>query len=482
MSRIRLTTFLMAAMAASASAHVQQTVTAGTRAEPLVEAWIGKLEMGGVEPVMQFRIVETPTGEPLVYFDSITEGRTGFRGTWRREHQTLIFEIPAIKLSFTGTLNEGGTTARGTWRQAGREFPLTLEKHALAYENRKVWENRPQRPRPPFPYDTEEVRFRNAADDVTLAGTLTMPSGAGPHPAVVLISGSGPQDRDEFGWEHRPFLVLADHLTRHGIAVLRYDDRGTAQSTGKYAGATVEVFARDASAAVTFLRAHARIDARRVGLIGHSEGGLVAPIVANQRGDIASLVLMGATGVDGKVVLLSQAEAITRASNADESEVRLAMAINRAVTENAAQAAPGEDLYDTVMRAVDQVIATIPASQREAVGQATRIMIKGEIGRLQDAWMRHFLNYDPAPALRRLDVPVLAIWGTRDLQVLPALNRPALERALAGNPRAAFVELEGLNHMFQAAATGSLAEYAEIDETINPAALSTITEWLTSLK
>ena len=482
MSRIRLTTLLVAAMAASASAQAQQTVTAGTRAEPLIEAWIGKLDMGVVQPVMQFRIVENTTGVPLVYFDSITEGRTGFRGTWRREHQTLTFEIPPIKLSFTGTLNADGDTVRGTWQQAGREFPLTLEKHTVAYDNRKVWENRPQRPRPPFPYDTEEVRFVNAADDVTLAGTLTLPSGAGPHPAVVLISGSGPQDRDEFVWEHRPFLVLADHLTRHGIAVLRYDDRGTAASTGKYQGATVEDFSRDTSAAVEFLRAHARIDAARIGLLGHSEGGLVAPIVANPRDDIAFVVLLGATGVDGKTVLLTQSEAMARVAGASEPEIALATTMNRAVMEIAAQTGPGEDLTDDVMRVADQVIAAIPAPQRDAAGKAIRTQLRGQITRLQGEWMRHFLNYDPSPALRRLDVPVLAIWGTRDLQVLPALNRPALERALAGNPRAAFVELEGLNHMFQAASTGSSAEYAEIDETINAAALSTITEWLTSLK
>ena len=476
MSTIRLAALLMAAMAASASAQDQQT----TPAESLREAWIGKLNMGVVEPVMQFRIMDVATSEPVVYFDSISEGRSGFRGTWSRKNTTLIFEIPAIKLTFTGTVNVTGDVAKGTWRQGGREIPLTLEKRATEY--RSVWANRPQRPRPPFPYEAKDVRFENAADSVTLAGTLTLPAGDGPHPAVVLISGSGPQDRDEFIWEHRPFLVLADHLTRHGIAVLRYDDRGTAQSTGKYAGATVEDFARDASAAVTFLRAHDRIDARRVGLIGHSEGGLVAPIVANQRHDIAFLVLMGATGVDGKAVLLSQAEAMTRASNASESEVRLAMAINVAVTEIAAQASPGEDISDKVMQAVDQVIATIPAPEREGAGAAIRAQAKGQVGRLQDRWMRHFLNYDPAPALRRLDVPVLAIWGTRDLQVLPSVNRPALERELAANPGASFVELEGLNHMFQAARTGSLSEYAEIDETINPAALSTITAWLTSLK
>jgi hypothetical protein len=191
MSRIRLAAVLIAAMAASASAQDQQA----TPAESLREAWIGRLNMGGVEPVMQFRIMDVATGEPVVYFDSITEGRSGFRGTWSRRDTTLNFEIPPIKLTFTGTLNETGDVATGTWRQGGREIPLTLEKRAAGY--RHVWANRPQRPQPPFPYETRDVRFENAADAVTLAGTLTLPAGDGPHPAVVLISGSGPQDRDE---------------------------------------------------------------------------------------------------------------------------------------------------------------------------------------------------------------------------------------------------------------------------------------------
>jgi hypothetical protein len=446
-------------------------------AATLKEAWIGKLNLGVAEAVMQFRIVAT-AGEPKVYFDSITEGRTGFVGTPTREGNTLEFDVPGIRLNFTGTLNPTGDTAEGVWRQGGRELPLTLRKHATEYQNAKVWENRPQRPRGPVPYEAREVRFDNQAAGITLAGTLTLPPGDGPHPAVVLISGSGAQDRDEFIWEHRPFLVLADHLTRHGFAVLRYDDRGTAQSTGQYRGATIEDFAGDASAAVEFLRGQERIDGARIGLIGHSEGGVVAPMVANTRGDVAFIVLMAATGVDGKTVLLSQSEAMLRAANAPEREMEVAMAVNRAVMDVAANAADGEDLRARMIEAVDGIIETIPAARREAAAQLIRAQVGGQSERLEGAWMRHFLTYDPAPALAKLDCPVLAIWGSKDLQVLPDLNQPAIREALAGNPNAPFVRLEGLNHMFQAAATGLLAEYAEIDETINPAALEAITSWL----
>ena len=449
--------------------------------ERLREAWFGKLSMGVLKPVMQFRIVDLADGTTKAYFDSITEGRTGFDGTWSREGDKLTFDIPAIRLSFTGTLNEAGDLAQGSWRQGGRELPLALERSETEYRNAKIWENRPQRPRPPFPYDVEEVRFDNAADEITLAGTLTIPAGDRRHPAVVLISGSGPQDRDEFFMEHRPFLVLADYLTRNGIAVLRYDDRGTAQSTGRYAGATIEAFARDASAAVEFLKSHGRIDERRIGLAGHSEGGVVAPIVANARDDVAFVVLMAGTAVDGRTVLLSQSEAMLRASNmAEESEIELAQAISSAMIGTVMDGTPGADLTDEIMGAVEAVIATIPEAQRETAGAAIRGQARGEIERLQSDWMRHFLSYDPAPALRELDVPVLAIIGTKDLQVIPDVNVPAMRAALARNENAMLIELNGLNHLFQTAETGSIAEYVEIDETINAAALNAVTEWITS--
>lgn len=255
--------------------------------ETLQAAWVGTLHAGGMDLVMQYRIMTTADGGTNAYFDSITQGANGFTTTWSQEGTTLRFEVPGIGATYEGTINATGDVAEGQFMQAGNTLPLTLRKQLTEYDNANVWEKRPQRPQPPFPYAAEEVTFANTQDGVTLAGTLTLPDTPGPHPALALISGSGPQDRDESLMEHKPFLVLADYLSRQGIAVLRYDDRGFGESTGDFGAATSKDFARDASAAVDFLKSDPRIDAAKVGLVGHSEGGLIAPMVAADRDDLA---------------------------------------------------------------------------------------------------------------------------------------------------------------------------------------------------
>ena len=206
--------------------------------EELKEAWVGSLNMGIMNPIMQFRIMKSESEKPKCYFDSITEGATGFAGTWQIEADELKFTIPKIRLEYVGTLSPERDSVEGTWKQGGRELPLTLKKQPTEYRSENTWKKRPQRPRGPYPYDRKLVKFENATDGLTLAGTLTIPKAPGRHPVVVLISGSGPQDRDETIMEHKPFLVLADYLSRRGIAVLRYDDRGYGESTGKFDGAT----------------------------------------------------------------------------------------------------------------------------------------------------------------------------------------------------------------------------------------------------
>ena len=436
--------------------------------------------MGQMTAVMQFRIVVQPSGDTVGYFDSITEGRTGFPATWSVVGDTLAFDVATIRLRFRGTLNDSGDTAEGTWSQGGRSVPLTLKRQAHEYKNVNVWANRPQRPVGPFPYDSEEVTFENQADSVTLAGTLTLPRGTGRHPAVVLISGSGPQDRDQSLMEHKPFLVLADYLTRRGIAVLRYDDRGTAKSTGRFGLATSEDFARDAGAAVAFLARHQRINPREIGLVGHSEGGLVAPMVAGLREDVAFVVLMAATSVDGMTVLLSQVETSLRASGVAESEIQRALKLNRAAFAAAIRNLPDPDFLEQIEPTIQEVARDIPEANREAAVSALRRDMSSSAGRLKSPWSRFFMAYDPFPALRRMSVPVLAITGTKDVQVLHLLNVPGIRRALTegGNKDFEIVELEGLNHLFQMSQTGSMNEYVTIQETFNPAALKVIGDWI----
>lgn len=446
----------------------------------LVEAWIGELQMGVMTPVMQFRIVELEDGEVVAFFDSVTEGRTGFPATFSSDGEKLHFDVESIQLTYRGTLNEAGDEAEGIWSQGGRDVPLTLKRQEAEYRTDNVWESRPQRPMAPFPYESEDVTFAGPAEDITLAGTLTIPEGPGPHPAVVLISGSGAQDRDESIAGHKPFLVLADHLSRRGLAVLRYDDRGFGESTGDFDAATTEDFARDAGSAVQFLTGHPRIASDQIGLAGHSEGGLVAPMVAQMRDDLAFVVLMAGTGVKGADVITSQTEAMLRVAGVDESEIELSTRVNAAIFEAVVAAEPGADVAPLLEPILDDVVQSLPESERATAGPAIRQSVDNSLGRLQSPWMRFFLAYDPVPALRAIDCPVLVVIGSKDLQVLPDLNLPAMRRALheGANPDFEIVELEGLNHLFQTAGSGSMDEYPNIDETFSPTALQAISDWI----
>ena len=450
--------------------------------ETLKEAWVGKLNMGVMNPIMQFRVMKSEADKPLCYFDSITEGATGFPGLWTIKDGKLSFKVPAIRLTYEGELNEAGDEATGMWRQAEQEFELVLKRQPTEYDNDNVWENRPQRPKEPFPYDTKEVNFDNATDDLTLAGTLTIPKSPGKHPAVILISGSGPQDRDETIMEHKPFLVLADYLSRRGIAVLRYDDRGTASSTGEFRGATSEAFARDASAAVEFLKSHERIDPEQIGLAGHSEGGLIAPMVCGLRDDVAFVVLMAATGVDGLEIIQSQTEAmlLSAASESGEfAEVEIGIKLNRLVTNHAAEGTLSFDNTDLKQK-IDSLLEQLPAEERDTAKAKVTDSIEVAKKRLEGKWMKYFIHYDPRPALEQIECPVLAIIGSKDLQVLPDLNMPEIEKALrkGGNKDFEMVTLDGLNHLFQKCKTGSMDEYMTIEETWNPVALKRIGDWI----
>jgi pimeloyl-ACP methyl ester carboxylesterase len=391
-------------------------------------------------------------------------------------NRRLLFTMSAIGGRYEGELAASGDELVGTWSQGGGSLPLTLRRDA----NMPVIA-RPQEPTRPLPYREEEVAY-DSTPGVRLAATLTLPQGVGPFPAVVLITGSGPQDRDESIAGHRPFYVLADALTRRGIAVLRADDRGVGGSTGSIAGAaTTEDFATDALAGVRFLGARTDVRSDAIGLVGHSEGGLVAPLAATRAAPEAAgiqfLVLLAAPGVPLGDILAEQQRLILGAlgvpqammdANARVLEQLIAIALEE----------PDRDRAMVAMRALltDQSATLYP----EGVRQAATAQLESQVQQLSSAWMRWLLAYDPLPALRSLEIPVLALFGERDLQVPPAQSKPPLESALrnAGHPGSRVVELPGLNHLFQAAATGSPAEYATIEETMNAAALELIGSWI----
>lgn len=433
------------------------------RAQDVVGDWQGTLSAGGMDLRLVIHITRGTNGQLAATLDSIDQGASGIPVTSVSIKENILsLTVTAIGGTYEGIINANGTID-GIWAQGAGRIPLLLTRAAAgaAFEIR-----RPQNPTPPYPYREEEVTIAQAAAGISLAGTLTLPQGTGPFPAVLLITGSGPQDRDESLVGHRPFLILADHLTRRGIAVLRTDDRGVGESSGQFATATMEDFAADAAAAVAYLRARSDINGARIGLIGHSEGGVVAPMLAARDRRIAYIVLLAGTGVPGADVLVAQNRLVARAMGVPNGVAEQNIAV---LTDSLEIVREGGDVEAMRARLREQLSAVMPPSQGEP-----------QVAALTTPWFRHFVAYDPATALRQVTCPVLALNGARDLQVPPAQNLTAIRRALeaGGNTRVTAQELPGLNHLFQNAPTGSPTEYATIEETMAPAVLQMVSDWI----
>ncbi|MCA9704912.1 MAG: alpha/beta fold hydrolase [Myxococcales bacterium] len=417
--------------------------------------------------------VALPVGGPLEFFVQLQPGDAGYTGTITIPLQgafdaplgeievsddTLAFSLVRAGARWSATLAPDGQARHCALEQRGMRLPCTLEPIDEATLAAVSAPPRPQTPAPPFPYDVLEQGYDNPSDGVHLAGTLTVPEGPGPFPAALLITGSGAQDRDESLLGHKPFWVLADHLTRRGIAVLRVDDRGMGGSTGDLDLATSDALARDVAAGVGHLRRQDRIDPTRVGVIGHSEGGLLGPRVAAGDPSIAFVVMLAGPGVPGHEVLREQAAAILRAKGFPAATVELA---------RHQQAKANQILLDT------EDLQVARERLRELLGD------NDEIARMVTPWFHSFVRYDPAPALKKLRCPVLVLNGELDLQVLPDQNLPAIEEALAGNRKRTTVHrLPGLNHLFQHAKTGMPDEYGTIEETMAPEVLDLVADWV----
>jgi len=342
---------------------------------------------------------------------------------------------------------------------------------------------RPQEAKPPFPYDTVEVQFENKPAGATLAGTLSVPQGKGPFPCVVMVTGSGPQDRDESLLGHRPFFVIADHLTRHGIAVLRYDDRGTAKSTGTFATATSDDFAEDALAAVGFLKTRKEVDAKRIGIVGHSEGGLIAPMCAAKSTDVAFIVLLAGTGMTGAELLPLQGKLISMAAGVPEAEAELqsqeAAKLYAMLLAGKSDAELKEGIRAAALRQLAIAPDTKDLSDAERNQKADQVVAE-QSGELLSPWFKRFAALDPRDYLKKVTCPVLAVNGEKDLQVPPKENLSRIEKTLkdAGNKDVTAIQFPGLNHLFQTCKTGSPTEYGVIEETFSPTALEAVTSWI----
>ena len=457
----------MALMKTWIAAVVLALAAAGSAQTPpdVAGDWNGVLSIGGTSLRLVLHLTVAGDGVLHGTLDSVDQGARGIPVTSAvLTGTTLSLKLNAIGGSFEGTLNADATVIDGRWMQ-GATMPLVFTR-AASGSGVPAAPKRPQTPVKPYPYRDEEVRYDNPSAHITLAGTLTLPAGAAPFPAVLLITGSGPQDRDEGLLGHRPFLVLADYLTRRGIAVLRADDRGVGKSGGRFATATTADFATDADAGVAYLRRRPEIDPKKIGLIGHSEGGVIAPMVAARDHDIAFVVMMAGSGVPGDAMLAEQNVLVVEAMGATHQQAVARGAQIRAISE-------------IVVRESDPAVRASRLRQLLA-GAAPAPQIDEQIRQIDTPWFRYFLGYDPGPALRAVTCPVLAMIGEKDLQVAPKQNLPAIRAAFAasGNQRTEVVEMPGLNHLFQTARTGAPSEYGEIEETIAPAALELMASWI----
>ena len=425
--------------------------------------WLGTLDAGATKLRLVLKIANGPDGltASLQSPDQSQQWLPANSAT--RSGDSLNFTIESLGVVYDGKIDAGLNSIDGTFTQGGRPLPLALKR---VKDQAELETRHPQNPVKPYPYREEEVTYANKAAGNTLAGTLTIPPGKGPFPAVLLISGSGPNDRDETVFGHKPFLVLSDYLTRKGIVVLRVDKRGVGKSTGDLAHATTADFATDAEAGVQYLKTRAEADPRRIGLIGHSEGGTVAPMLAAGDPGVRFIVLMAGPGVPGDQIIVEQGRLIEEAAGATK--------------EKAAQDADKQrELFALVEKEKDGAILD-KELRANLAGRVPDAQIDMAIQQVTSPWMRYTLTYDPATALRKVTCPVLALNGEKDMQVSAAQNLPAIKKALeeGGNKQIEIDELPGLNHLFQTAKTGSPTEYAQIEETISPVALDKVASWI----
>lgn len=420
--------------------------------------WAGTLSFQSMRLRLEFYLAGGRDGV-IGAMKSIDQNGAMVPLSWTRlAGSAVLLEARGINACFTGTIDADGSEIAGTWTQNQVEIPLSLQRTAVQEEPPA----RPQEPEPPFPYREEEVRYRNHRANCELAATLTIPEGGGPFPAVLLISGSGEHDRDGSMAGHRPFLVLADFLTRRGVAVLRSDDRGVGESGGEFHQSTTSDFATDAEAAVDFLRGRTGIDARRIGLIGHSEGALIAAMVAARDQGIAFIIMLAGPGLPGWVLAGQQArrQAELSGSNAQEAG---------RLNEDLVAILRSETDLPKLRRKLDQRLAHLPESQRAPV-----------VDYCCHPWQRHFVTLTPADFLRRVTCPVLALTGEKDVLVEPKSNLAAIREAVeaGGNRNFEVAEMAGLNHLFQTCDTGSATEYGQIEETLSPVLLDKVAQWI----
>ena len=439
-------------------------------------AWLGKISTNGIDLRLVFNLSLNNKDSLIASADSPDQGVKNIpMGRVILKADTLIIEAPMIAGKYTGAITSDSSII-GIWTQGGAEFTVDLKRLKAP-----IVLNRPQEPKPPFPYISEEVTFTNSKFDIKLAGTLTIPEGPGPFKTVILISGSGAQNRNEELLGHKPFLIIADYLSRNGIAVLRYDDRGVGASQGIYSEATSADLATDGEAALSFLRNNPKIRQNAIGLMGHSEGGLIAPIIYATDPGIGFIVSLAGPGVTGEKIILRQSADISRASGVDEKKIKESVETNKKLFSILKKEKDNKTAERKILTKYAEILEKQNTPEEDAEKAISNLGLSFGAGTY--TWLRYFLVTDPAVYWKKVKCPVLALNGEKDLQVASDENLQAIKKALksSGN-EVKTVNLPELNHLFQHSKTGLPAEYSTIEETFSPEALKIISDWILALK
>ncbi|MFP6649554.1 MAG: alpha/beta fold hydrolase [Pirellulaceae bacterium] len=440
--------------------------------QDIVGTWSGKTTRENKSITFVFQIKKenntysSTMSVPTFRIDGIKTKTTTF------ENGTLIIDGSNVGMKYEGTYNTELGQFEGTYKEGAVVLSINLKKGAVKITDTR----RPQEPVKPYPYYEEEVVFKNVEAKITLSGTLTLPNKKGKFPVVILISGSGPQDRDESYMGHKPFLVLSDYLTKQGIGVLRFDDRGHGKSTGDFGNATTEDFAKDVLSAITYLKTRNDVDVKHIGLIGHSEGGIIAPLAANNSKDVSFMVLLASTGISGAELSVMQSKTLRQFPVKDEvtyeKNTRKAIAI---VTSNKSETEIKKELTTHYNDFLRPILTSLNVPEKNI-----NAFIESQLKTSLKPWSRYFLQYNPADEIEKLQIPVLSLNGSKDTQVNAKINQEGIRKALikGNNQDYKIVELENLNHFFQECETGKMDEYRKIEQTFSPTALKEISNWI----
>lgn len=439
-------------------------------------SWIGKISPGAITLRIIFNLSLNPDGTLAATMDSPDQGAKGIPlGLVTLKNNTLTIAAEALAGNYSGTI-KNDTLIEGVWQQGGASTPLNLTKLKTVFAL-----NRPQEPKPPFPYAAEDVTFNNSKFNINLAGTITTPAGTGPFPAIIMVTGSGAQNRDEELMGHKPFWVIADYFSRKGYIVLRYDDRGVGKSQGNYADATSADLATDAEAAFKYLLTNSKVDPKAIGIMGHSEGGLIAPIAASANPDIAFIIALAGPGFSGDKIIYRQSADISRMSGVSEAQISENIAANKKMFA-ILKKEPDNDLASEKMTAAYKKILVKKKATPEEIDNALK-QLQPSIAPAILTWFRYFVSTDPARFWKQVNCPVLALNGELDLQVAWEPNLTSIEKVVkkGGNNSVTTKHFPGLNHLFQPCKTGLPNEYGEIETTFSPEVLDAIDSWLTGL-